>query len=37
MHQAFEEAERSGIRLRRGLRRVAAPATFPAYESRMMQ
>lgn len=29
MHQAYEEAERSGIRLRRGLRRVAAPATFP--------
>ena len=30
IHQAYEEAERSGIRLRRGLRRVSAP-TQPAY------
>ena len=32
IHQAYEEAEQSSIRLRRGLRRVAAPATHPAYE-----
>jgi hypothetical protein len=30
MHQALEEAERTQIRLRRGLRRVAAPPTHPA-------
>jgi hypothetical protein len=30
MHQAYEEADRSQIRLRRGLRRVAAPAAHPA-------
>lgn len=30
MHQAYEEAERSQIRLRRGLRRVAAPSAHPA-------
>jgi hypothetical protein len=30
IYRAYEEAERSQIRLRRGLRRVAAPATAPA-------
>ena len=29
MHQAYEEAERSQIRLRRGLRRVTAPSMHP--------
>jgi hypothetical protein len=31
MHHALEEAEKGRVRLRRGLRRVAAPATIPAY------
>ena len=30
VHQAYEEAERSAIRLRRRLRRVTAPAVHPA-------
>ena len=30
MHQAYEQAERSSIRLRRGLRRAVAPAAHPA-------
>jgi hypothetical protein len=29
MHQALEEADKGRIRLRRGLRRVAAPAIHP--------
>jgi hypothetical protein len=29
MHQAYEEAERTQIRLRRGLRRVTAPSMHP--------
>jgi hypothetical protein len=30
LHQALEEADRGRIRLRPGLRRVAAPAIYPA-------